>query len=122
MNDKQKKELFEGIMSDLAEVIKNRIDEFNDNPDIASEDELFENCDSSVERENEKFVESLAKKYKLVYNEGDSVCCSREKLAQLKNVRELVGQRMPVRNIKWVGAPENQYYFTFYSWKSLNKL
>ena len=110
------KDLFlESLLPEIEELIKSKLNEF----DTSSKAEaLFENCDSATEQKNEKFVESVAKKYKLIYNKGDSVCCSKEKRTALEIARNIISQKMPAHPIKWVGSPENQYYFTFQSWKT----
>lgn len=73
--------------------------------------------DSDTEKKNEQFVESLCKKYKLIYWKGDSVCGDISKEPILREVRNIISECMPVGQIKFA-HPDNVYYFTFKSWKT----
>lgn len=76
-----------------------------------------ENVDADTEKKNEEFVENLCRKYKLTYNEGDSVSCKKEKRASLEKAQKFISRRMPVGTIRWVRTPVDEYHFTFQSWK-----
>ena len=52
--------------------------------------------DSDTEKKNEQFVESLCKKYKLIYWKGDSVCGDISKEPILREVRNIISEYMPV--------------------------
>ena len=107
----QKRALYESIMNTIAKKVKQMLNESYNNIT------LNENVDAATEKRNEKFVESLCKRYKLTYWEGDSVCGDVSKESVLRKVRSIIAERMPVGQIKFA-HPDNVYYFTFKSWKS----
>lgn len=116
MNQEEKKALYEAIMSDIASVVLEHIEKiFPDDETVDGREELYENVDSVTEKKNEQYVQKLCNQYKLEYYEGDSVCAEKNKLNILQKVHEIVGQRMPVGKIRWVGGKDNCYHFCFFS-------
>lgn len=76
--------------------------------------------DEDIEHENEQYVAELCKEFNLIYCEGDSVGGNKRQLDALNEVYKILSKRMPVGKIRWI-VPDNRYFFTFKSWKSLQK-